>query len=279
MTSRESAFPRVLVRGAGDLATGVALSFFHAGFRVVMTELAAPTAIRRTVAFAEAVFDGEQTVERVSAARAAPDEVDAVLATGRIAVVVDPLSEVRAALRPLVVVDAILAKRNLGTTGAFAPIAIGLGPGFDAGRDVDAVVETMRGHDLGRLIFSGQAAADTGVPGDIGGRTVERILRAPRLGVVEHERRIGDLVRAGDVVLRVGGESVHAPFSGCLRGLIRQGIGVTAGMKIGDVDPRGERRFCFVVSDKARAVGRAALEAALIVGRERGMISVLAASP
>jgi xanthine dehydrogenase accessory factor len=279
MTQSDTRLPRVLVRGAGDLASGVALSFFHAGFQVVMTELAAPTAIRRTVAFAESVFDGEQTVESVTAARAAPDGVDAVLATGRIAVVVDDGFDLSAALRPLVLVDAILAKRNLGTTRALAPIVIALGPGFEAGKDVDAVVETMRGHDLGRLIFSGRAAADTGVPGDIAGRTGERILRAPRSGIVEHERRIGDLLQSGDLVLRVGGEPVRAPFSGCLRGLIRQGISVTAGMKIGDVDPRGERRFCFVVSDKARAVGRAALEAALVIGRERGILSVQAASP
>ncbi len=267
--------PLVLIRGAGDLATGVALSFHHAGFRVVMTELPAPMAIRRTVSFAEAVFDGAQTVEGVSARRCDPSGLDDALGAGAIAVLVDPGSEIRHACRPVVAVDAILAKRNLGTTRDFAPIVIGLGPGFVAGADVDAVVETMRGHELGRIIFSGSARADTGVPGEIGSRTAERVLRAPVAGAVRHARRIGDAVEPGDIVLSVGSVAVPAPIAGCLRGLVREGIDVAEGTKVGDIDPRGDASYCSVVSDKARAVGRAALEAALVIGRARGLLAVV----
>lgn len=268
--------PRALIRGAGDLATGVALSLHHAGFRIVMTELGQPTAIRRTVAFSEAVFDGRQTVEGVTAILSDGHDLEKILDEGRIAVVVDPDSAIRAAFAPTVTVDAIIAKRNLGTTRDFAPIVIGCGPGFHAGDDVDAVVETMRGHELGRIIRAGSAQENTGVPGEIGGRTAERILRAPAAGSVVLKRRIGDLVDTGDLVMAVGDAPVAAPLSGCVRGLIREGLAVAGGMKIGDIDPRGESRYCFVVSDKARAIGRAALEAALIIGRERGLLSVAA---
>jgi xanthine dehydrogenase accessory factor len=266
--------PLALIRGAGDLATGIALSLHHAGFGIVMTEIARPTAIRRTVAFCQAVFDGRQTVEDVTARLCEPAELEGVLRDGNIAVVVDPESAVRAACAPVVAVDAILAKRNLGTTRNFAPIVIGCGPGFRAGGDVDAVIETMRGHELGRIILSGSAQEDTGVPGEIGGRTAERILRAPASGPVTLAKEIGDLVSAGELVMMVGDAPVNAPLSGCIRGLISEGLIVPMGLKVGDIDPRGDRRYCFVVSDKARAVGRAALEAALIVGRARGLLAV-----
>jgi xanthine dehydrogenase accessory factor len=269
--------PRALIRGAGDLATGVALSLHHAGFRIVMTELRQPTAIRRTVAFSEAVFDGEQTVEGVTARLCLPADLEAVLREGRIAVIVDPETMVRAAYAPIIAVDAILAKRNLGTRRDFAPMVIGCGPGFQAGDDVDAVIETMRGHELGRVILSGRAREDTGVPGEVGGRTVERILRAPAAGAVVLTRRIGDLVDKGDLVMTAGGAPVTAPLSGCVRGLIREGLIVGPGMKIGDIDPRGDSRYCYVVSDKARAVGRAVLEAALILGRQRGLFGITVA--
>lgn len=265
---------RALIRGAGDLATGIALSFHHAGFRIVMTELARPSAIRRSVAFSEAVYDGRQAVEGVEARLCDPREVEGALGEGMIAVVVDPESAVRHAVAPIVAVDAILAKRNLGTTRDFAPIVIGCGPGFSAGEDVDAVIETARGHELGRVILSGRAQEDTGVPGEVGGRTGERILRAPADGEVVLRRRIGDLVEAGDLVMTVGGVPVSARIAGCVRGLIREGFAATAGLKVGDIDPRGETRYCSVVSDKARAVGRAALEAALILGRDRGIFRI-----
>jgi xanthine dehydrogenase accessory factor len=275
MKPRPADIPRVLIRGAGDLATGVALCLHNAGFQVVMTEIAEPTAIRRTVSFAEAVFEGSQTVEGVTAERAVPDGIAAVLNEGRVAVVVDPAAEVRAGFSPDIVVDAILEKRNLGTTMQLAPIVIALGPGFIAGVDAHAVIETMRGHELGRIITEGSTLANTGVPGSIEGRAGERVLRAPVEGRVALEKRIGDLVRAGETVMSVDGVAVVAPFDGCLRGLIHQGIRVTAGLKIGDIDPRGETRYCFLVSDKARALGRAVLEAALILGGERGLLKII----
>ena len=265
---------KALIRGAGDLATGVALCLHHAGFRIVMTELPAPTAIRRTVAFAEAVFQGSQTVEGVTAERVTAERAVEGLDRGRIAVVEDPQAEIRARFGPDVAVDAILKKSNLGTSRDFAPIVIGLGPGFIAGADVDAVIETMRGHDLGRIRFAGSAAANTGMPGDIDGRTGERILRAPAAGVVTLSKRIGDCVRPGEIVMKVGDVSVAAPIGGCLRGLIHDGILAAEGMKIGDVDPRGESRYCTTVSDKARALGGAVLEAVLILGREKGRLRI-----
>lgn len=265
---------KALVRGAGDLATGVAISLHHAGFQVTMTELPEPTVIRRSVAFAEAVFRGSQTVEGVSAELATAESFLAVVRKGRIAVVADPEAKIRTSFQPDVVVDAILAKKNLGTTRNDAPIVIALGPGFRAGQDVDAVIETMRGHELGRVIFDGSAREDTGVPGEIGGRTRERVLKAPVAGRVFHARRIGDLVDEGEPLMRVEEVPVCAPFWGCLRGLIHDGITVPQGLKIGDLDPRGDSRYCEVVSDKARALGRAVLEAILILGREARLLQV-----
>jgi xanthine dehydrogenase accessory factor len=264
--------PRALIRGAGDLATGVALSLHHAGFQIVMTEVPEPTVIRRTVAFAEAVFQGSQTVEGVTARLSTAEGAAAVLRAGRIAVVVDPQSEIRHAFAPDLLVDAILEKRNLGTTVEFAPIVIGLGPGFTAGVDVHAVIETMRGHELGRLIREGSALANTGMPGSIDGKTGERVLRAPVTGLVTLAKSIGDLVRQGETVMSVAGVPIIAPFDGCIRGLMHEGIVAARGLKIGDIDPRGESRYCFLVSDKARALGRAVLEAAVILGKERGVL-------
>ena len=266
--------PRVLIRGAGDLATGAALSFHSAGFSVLMTELPRPTAIRLTVSFAAAVFQGSHVVEGVKAELASPDGWQGVLEAGAVAVLVDPQGEVLRVFAPSVVVDAILAKRNTGTRRVPGAVVIALGPGFTAGVDADVVIETARGHELGRVIRAGRAREDTGVPGDIGGRTTDRVLRAPSDGTVEHVRRIGDLVVQGEVLMRVGGAPVPAPFDGCLRGEIAEGIAVSRGMKIGDVDPRGETAYVHSVSDKARAVGRAALEAALSLGRERGLFQL-----
>jgi xanthine dehydrogenase accessory factor len=264
--------PRALIRGAGDIATGVALSLHHAGFSIIMTEIGEPTVIRRTVAFAEAVFLGSQTVEGVTAELATAEGAAAVLRAGRVAVIVDPLAEVRVGFAPDVIVDAILEKRNLGTRREHAPIVIGMGPGFTAGEDVHAVIETMRGHELGRLIREGSALANTGLPGSIGGRTGDRVLRAPVPGRVSLAKRIGDLVVRGETLMSVEGVPVSAPFDGCLRGLIHEGIRVPQGLKIGDIDPRGESRYCSMVSDKARALGRAVLEAVLVLGTERGVL-------
>jgi len=265
---------KALIRGAGDCATGVALSLRQAGFRIVMTELPEPTVIRRTVSFAEAVFQGRQTVEGTVAELAEGEGVAAVLSQGRIAVVVDPGSEIRKSFAPDIVVDAILAKKNLGTSKSFAPVVIGLGPGFRAGADVDAVVETMRGHELGRILYEGSARPDTGIPGEIEGRTSERILKAPAAGNVILLKRIGDLVREGETVMTVGNVPVPAPLDGCVRGLIHEGIHVVAGLKIGDIDPRGQESYAATISDKARTLGRAVLEAVLVIGTEKGIFSL-----
>jgi xanthine dehydrogenase accessory factor len=265
----------VVVKGAGDLATGVALAFHAAGFGVIMTELPQPTAIRRTVSFAEAVYAGGQAVEGVRAKLSVVESWATVLQQGQVAVLVDPQGAVLGAARPSVVVDAIMAKANTGTARMDGAVVIALGPGFSAGMDVDAVIETMRGHELGRVIRDGSARPNTGTPGDIGGKTSDRVLNAPCDGGVVHCTRIGDMVKKGDAVMRVEGQPVIAPFDGCVRGLISDTVRVRKGMKIGDVDPRGEARFVNAVSDKARAVGRAALEAALAIGRERGLLKLV----
>jgi xanthine dehydrogenase accessory factor len=265
---------KALIRGAGDCATGVALSLHHAGFAIVMTELAEPTVIRRSVSFAEAVFQGSQTVEGTAAELSTREGFAEVLARGRIAVVVDPASGIRQRFAPDILVDAILAKKNLGTTKEFAPVVIGLGPGFVAGDDVHAVIETMRGHELGRILYEGSARPDTGVPGEIQGRSGERVLKAPTAGRVLLVKRIGDLVRKGETVMTVGGAPVIAPLDGCVRGLIHEGLNVSRGLKVGDIDPRGQESYAATVSDKARTLGRAALEAALVLGRETGLFAI-----
>ena len=246
----------------------------HAGFSIVMTEQPEPTAIRRTVSFAEAVFQGSWTVEGTVADLVTGEGAAAVLLRGRIAVVVDPESRIRQSFAPDVVVDAILAKKNLGTTRSFAPVVIGLGPGFRAGADVDAVIETMRGHNLGRVLYEGSAQPDTGVPGEIAGRTSERILKAPAPGRVKLLKQIGDLVRAGEPVMTVDGVPVTARLDGCVRGLVHEGLRVPAGLKIGDIDPRGQGSYAATISDKARTLGRAVLEAVLVLGMDRGIFSL-----
>lgn len=257
----------VVIKGAGDVASGIAHRLWRSGFAVAMTELPRPTAIRRTVSFAEAVYEGAAAVEGVEARRALAADAAAVLAAGQIPVVVDPRGELVARLRPGAVVDAILAKRNTGTSREEAPLVIGVGPGFCAGEDVHAVVETMRGHELGRVILCGGALADTGLPGAVGGYTWQRVLRAPAAGVFAGALRIGAAVQAGDVVAYVGGEAVRAPFAGVLRGLLRSGLTVPAGLKVADVDPRCQGEHCFTISDKARAIGGGVLEALLWLGR------------
>jgi xanthine dehydrogenase accessory factor len=264
-----------VIKGAGDLATGVALSFYAAGFRVLMTELPEPTAIRLSVSFAQAVYRTRCVVEGVRATLAAARSWPSVQQAGDVAVIVDPGCAVLKNAGAAVVVDAVMAKSNTGTSKREGSIVIALGPGFAAGSDADAVIETMRGHELGRIIREGRARGDTGIPGDIGGRTADRVLRAPRQGRVSCRRRIGDIVTKGEAVMGVEDEPVRAPFDGCLRGMIREGLIAHKGMKIGDVDPRGDAGYVNAVSDKSRAVGRAALEAALWIGRERGVFKVL----
>ena len=254
----------VLIRGAGDLASGIALRLFHSGIPVVMTEQPRPTVIRRTVSFADAVTSGTMTVEDVTAQLAADArEARELLAQGVIPVLADPECCCREELRPDVIVDAILAKRNLGTRITDAGIVIGVGPGFTAGRDCHAVVETMRGHTLGRVFYTGSALPNTNVPGLVGGFAGERVLRAPADGVFEGVKKIRDLVSQGDIVGYVAGVPMCATISGVLRGLLADGVEVKKGMKSGDIDPRGEVLHCDTVSDKANAVAGGVLEAIL----------------
>jgi selenium-dependent molybdenum hydroxylase system protein, YqeB family len=253
-----------LIRGAGDIATGAALRLWRAGVRVVMTDLPAPTAIRRTVCFSQAILFGEFQVEDVTARRAeTPAEAEDVLRGGCIPVLADPEGASVSALRPDAVVDAILAKRNLGTKITDAPVVVGVGPGFTAGEDCHAVVETMRGHFLGRVIYEGSATPNTGIPGLIGGFSGERVLRAPADGVFRQLLDIGAQVREGDVAATVNGLPMTCTIGGVLRGILADGTPVFKGMKSGDVDPRCELSHCYCASDKALAVGGGVLEAVL----------------
>lgn len=256
--------PLVLIRGAGDLASGVAHRLWQARFPVVMVEVDKPLVVRRTVSFATAVFDGQAIVEGLTACRAdEPNEVPKILKQGKIPILIDPGAECIQLLKPKILVDAIMAKKNLGTRRHQAPVVIGLGPGFEAGVDVDAVVETMRGHYLGRVIWQGSAIPDTGVPGEVGGFTEERLIRAPVDGIWEPAVIIGDRVQKGDIVAAVGETTVQSRVSGIVRGLLYPGLKVHKGMKVGDVDPRGDREHCFTISDKSRAVAGGVLEAVM----------------
>ena len=264
----------VLIRGAGDLASGIALRLFRSGFSVVTTDLPYPTAIRRTVAFSEAIVHGETKVEDVVARRVktAQDALE-MLKNGMIPVLADSDCTCREELNPAVVVDAILAKRNLGTAITDAPVVIGVGPGFTAGNDCHAVVETMRGHTLGRVIYEGSALPNTNIPGLIGGFAGERVLRAPADGIFRAAANIGDMVSEGDTVGFVSGEPMKCTISGVLRGLIADGTTVHKGMKSGDVDPRGEVGYCKTASDKALAIGGGVLEAILHLSNVLGGVS------
>ena len=253
-----------LIRGAGDLATGIALRLWRSGIRVVLTDLERPTAIRRTVAFSEAIVYGETTVEDVTARLAAnADEARALLAQGIVPVLADPGCACREALAPDALVDAILAKRNLGTRITDAPVVVGVGPGFTAGEDCHAVIETMRGHTLGRVIYSGSALPNTNIPGLIGGFAGERVLRAPCDGIFTAVHRIGDTVEEGETIGFVEGQPMKCTISGVLRGVLDDGVPVKKGMKSGDVDPRCKPEYCTTISDKALAVGGGVVEAVL----------------
>jgi xanthine dehydrogenase accessory factor len=231
-----------------------------------MTELARPTVVRRTVAFAEAVYDGRAVVEGVCAVRVeGGEEIATVLRRGELPVLVDPRAEVRETLRPDLVVDAIMAKRNTGTRIGDAPSVVALGPGFVAGRDVHAVVETRRGHTLGRVITEGTAIANTGVPGDVGGAAAERVVRAPVDGVFRGSSEIGEHVVCDQTLGRVDEVEVVAALDGVVRGLLRSGLPVTQGYKLGDIDPRATPEHCHLVSDKSLAVAGGVLEAACML--------------
>ncbi len=254
----------VVIRGAGDIASGVAIRLVRCGYRVVMLEIAQPTAIRRSAAFAQAVFDESFTVEDLTArlVATAQEALDLTL-RGEIALLVDPQAGTLAALSPNYLVDAILAKENLGTHKTMAPITIALGPGFTAGDDCDAVIETNRGHRLGRVILSGSAEPNTGIPGEIAGKSDLRVVRAPCAGVFRSSVALGDLIVQGALMGQVGDTAVTAPLTGMVRGLLQDGLQVTARFKIGDINPRGAKADYLSASDKAMAIGGGVLEAML----------------
>lgn len=255
---------RVVIRGAGDIATGVALRLYRAGMQVAMTDLEKPTAIRRTVCFSQAILYGEMEVEGIVAQKATtPAQAEAILCKDLIAVLPDPEGSIISELHPDAVVDAILAKKNLGTSIHDAPVVIGVGPGFTAGVDCHAVVETMRGHYMGRVIHEGSAIPNTAVPGLIGGFAGERVLRAPTDGIFHQLLDIGTVVKQGDVAATVDGQPMLCTLDGVLRGILPDGTPVFQGMKAGDVDPRDVVEHCYTVSDKATAVGGGVLEAIL----------------
>ena len=267
----------IICRGGGDLATGIVHRLFRAGFPVLVLETDSPAAIRRQVSFSEAVYDGTATVEGVTAERIASADrasVNHVLEEGRVPLLVDPEGSSIPLLKPDIVVDAIIAKKNLGTAKEMAQLVIGVGPGFTAGEDVDLVVESMRGHNLARIFTTGSALPNTGIPGNIGGFTKERVLHAEAAGYMKNIRQIGDIVEKGEEIARIYEKmtedgtfsgsyvSVETSISGMIRGLIREGYHFQKGFKIADIDPReSELANCFTISDKARSIGGSVLEA------------------
>ncbi|MCP4198863.1 MAG: EF2563 family selenium-dependent molybdenum hydroxylase system protein [Proteobacteria bacterium] len=255
------------IKGAGEMASGIAWRLYMANLKkIFMMDVHAPLAVRRDVSFCEALLDGRQIVEGVEAVKAANfQEVDALWNDGAIAVLADPEWHATEALCPDVVIDAILAKKNLGTTTEEAALVVGLGPGFTAGEDVHLVIETNRGHNLGRIIQAGCAEPNTGIPGSIGGHAANRVLRAPKSGIFKSDRTIGEITSKGEVIGAVDNEEVVAEIDGVIRGLIRPNISVTKGLKIGDIDPRKTVEYCRTISEKARAIGGSILEAIMRV--------------
>ena len=259
-----------VIKGAGDIASGIATRLKRAGFDIVMTDIERPTSIRNTVSFSQAIIYGEFCVEGIKAVCAKnTGEIQDILVRGDIAVIADENARCIKTLKPDVIIDAILAKKNTGTTRNDAATVIGVGPGFTAKIDCDAVVETKRGHDLGRVIYSGKASENTGIPGNIAGFTEERIIRAPRDGAFIPKKKIGDNAKKGEIIAYVGNEPVFATIDGVIRGLLPEGIKVYKGMKSGDIDPRGIKDYCYTCSDKALAVAGGVLEAILNLSEKR----------
>ena len=273
----------VAVRGGGDIATGVIQKLWHAGFNVLVLETAFPLTIRRTVALSSAVSEKVYRVEDMTAALiASPGECAARWQSGIIPVLVDPWAGCLDVVRPFAVVDAIIAKRNMGTCRAMAPVTIALGPGFSAPANVDCVIETMRGHYLGSIITNGAAIPNTATPGALGGKTYERVIHAPASGVIRHIRALGDAVEKGEPVFAIDDVMVPASLTGTLRGLIAEGLNVRKGLKCADIDPRPAGEVdCYTISDKARAIGGGVLEACFIKAREKNiaLLRARAASP
>ncbi len=258
----------IIVRGGGDLATGTIYCLHQCGFKVLVLETGKPTTIRRQAAFSEAMYQGEAVVEDVRVRRVADRaQMEQCFANGDIPMVEDADGSWIEALKPDILVDAIIAKKNLGTNIDMAPLVIGLGPGFTAGMDVHVVVETMRGHHLGRILTDGSAIANTGVPGMIGGYSKERVIHSPDAGVMKNVAAIGDVVKKGDIIAYVDDTPVYATLDGVLRGLLKDGLTVTRGFKIADIDPRlSEQKNCVTISDKARTIAGGVLQAVLMYG-------------
>lgn len=256
---------KVLIKGAGDLASGIALRLHRCGYLVAMTEISVPTTVRRTVAFSPAVYLGRCKVEEVEGVRCdSIEELEMELKQSRIPVLVDENAEIIGTWKPDVIVDAILAKKNLGTSMLDAKCVIGIGPGFSAGKDCHCVVETKRGHYIGRCIWEGEAIPNTGIPGEIGGYGMERLIRATSEGIFRGCVEIGDRVQANDIVGYAGDTPIVVAIDGIVRGLLQDGVLVRAGMKAGDVDPRCDEAHCFTVSDKATSIGGGVLEGILM---------------
>jgi xanthine dehydrogenase accessory factor len=255
----------ICVKGAGDLATGVVIRLFNSGFRkIVLLETSEPLAVRRTVTFSEAVYDKVKTVEGITSRLVDNfNEIEFIFKNNEIPVVIDPKWTVLDFIKPDVVIDAILAKKNMGTNLNEAPLVVGLGPGFYAGKDVHCVVETNRGHFLGTLIYEGKAADNTGVPGIVMGFGIERVIWSPADGKFKSEYKIGDAVKKDEVIAEVSGVPVKSKLDGVIRGLLRNNINIKKGVKVADVDPRGDASYCRFVSEKSRAIGGAVLEAIL----------------
>lgn len=266
----------VIVRGGGDIATGTIYKLVKCGYQVLILETPKPSAIRRNVAFSEAVYEGKMTVEDMTAYRVSDiSEAHRIMNQGVPALMIDSKGSVISHVKPDIVIDAILAKKNLGTTKQMAPVTIALGPGFCAGKDVDAVIETMRGHKLGRVIYEGTAIPNTGVPGMIAGVSAQRVIHAPEQGTLRNIAHITDIVKKGQtiaVIERSDGRlvEVKATIDGLLRGLIRDGYPVTKGFKIADIDPRtDEYENCFTISDKARCIAGGVIEAICQISKRK----------
>lgn len=259
----------VLIKGAGDLATGIAYRLKKSGFDIVMTEIDNPTTVRRTVSFSQAIFDNEIEIEGIKGVKVHNiNEIHKEIKKGNIPIIIDKEANIIKKLKPKVVVDAIIAKKNLGTSIDDASIVIGVGPGFEAKKDCHLVIETKRGHYLGRVIEEGSAIPNTGVPGNIGGYTKERIIRASSNGKIRPVVKIGDYVKKGEVVAYIDGVEVLAEIDGIVRGMLQKGIEVFKGMKSGDIDPRCEKNHCFTISDKARSIGGGVLEAIMYMNNK-----------
>ncbi|MGL1894300.1 MAG: selenium-dependent molybdenum cofactor biosynthesis protein YqeB [Spirochaetaceae bacterium] len=254
----------VIVRGAGDLATGIIQKLHNSGFKVIACEIEKPTAIRRMVSLSEAVYYGEQRVEDITAKLCTFEE--AINDEG-VSVIIDPKMSILERIKPLAVVDAILAKCNLGTTINSAKVVIGVGPGFSIGVDCHAVIETKRGHNLGKIYYRGSAIENTGIPGEIEGESTRRVLHAPTQGEIENRVNIGDIVQENDLMFTINNTPIYAPFSGVVRGIIKDGFSVFKGMKVADIDPRMDQvDKCNTISDKARNVAGGVLEAVVRLG-------------